>query len=120
MTLTAGVSAVAGRAYGWHGAGEKASLAKRVEVIEKNLENVRTELSAFQKDSDDRSRTHADEIKRERAEREAADQAIHDKIKETETGGLKLNAAGVWWLFSGTVCSTFPRELADLVSRLTA
>ena len=24
--------------------------------------------------------------------------AIHERMEETETGGLKLNAAGVWWL----------------------
>jgi hypothetical protein len=53
-------------------------------------------------------------MKRERSAREAADIVIHEKIKETETGGLKLNAAGVWWLFSGTLCSTFPGEIAGL------
>ena len=44
---------------------------------------------------------------------------IHEKIQETETVGLKLNAAGVWWLFSGTVCSTFPEELVDAVAKIT-
>ena len=76
---------------------------------------MRDDLSAHQKENDDRARAHDDEMKRERTEREAADAAIHEKIKETETGGLHLNWSGVWWLFSGTVCSTFPQELAGVV-----
>lgn len=81
---------------------------------------MRRDLSAFQTASDHRARAHAEEMKRERSEREAADNAIHEKIKETETGGLHLNAAGVWWLLSGTICSTFPGELADIVAWITA
>jgi len=116
ITETIGVSIVAGRGYGWHGAGENPTIEKRLEAAEKNLENMRRDLSTFQTDSDGRFRANAEEMKRERTEREAADQAIHAKIKETETGGLKLNAAGVWWLASGTVCSTFPQELVEAVN----
>lgn len=104
------------RAYVWSGVPEDATLEERIGAAEKNLERVREDLSAHQQEADQRDRAQKDEMKRERAEREAADQAIHDEIKKTETGGLHLNAAGVWWLISGTVCSTFPEEIADLVA----
>ena len=77
---------------------------------------MRDDLSAASEGDRRPGCTHDEELERERAEREAGDQAIHEKMVETETGGLKLNAAGVWWLFSGTVCSTFPQELAGVVN----
>ena len=110
ITITGGSA----RASIWSGVPEGATIEQRVEAIEKNVQRVRDDLSAHQKESDERARAHDEELKRERAEREAADKAINEKIKETETGGLKLNAAGIWWLFFGTVCSTFAGELACL------
>ena len=110
ITITGGSA----RASIWSGVPEGAAIEQRVEAIEKNVQRVRDDLSAHQGESDKRARAHDKELKRERAEREAADKAINEKIKETETGGLKLNAAGIWWLFFGTVCSTFPGELACL------
>lgn len=121
-TITASVGIVLGsatmsaRAHVWSGVPDGAAVEQRVEALENNVRRVREDLSAHQKEADDRARAHDEEMKRERAEREAADQAIHEKIKETETGGLKLNAAGVWWLASGTVCSTFPQELVEAVN----
>jgi hypothetical protein len=107
-----GVSVGSARAYVWSGVPDGATVEQRVDAIEKNVRRVREDLSAHQREADDRARAHDKEMKRERSEREVADRAIHEKIKESETGGLKLNAAGVWWLFSGTLCSTFPGEIA--------
>ncbi len=115
-----GSATLSARAHVWSGVPEDATVDQRLEALEKNVRRVRDDLSAHQKESDDRARTQVDDMKRERAEREAADAAIHEKIKETETGGLKLNAAGVWWLASGTVCSTFPQELTDGVTWVRA
>lgn len=97
----------------WSGTPDGATIEQRVDAIERNLVRVRDDLSLYRRKAKEQARTHEEELKRERAERQATDQAIHDKIKDTETGGLKLNAAGAWWLLSGTVCSTFPQELAD-------
>lgn len=119
VTISAGsgtitLSGATGRAYGWHGVAEGAPIEQRVVAMEANLKNVSDDLHAHKEQSDDRDRANKDEMKRERAEREASDDAIHDKIKEAETGGLHLNWSGVWWLFSGTLCSTFPEELAHM------
>lgn len=105
MTLSA-------RANVWSGVPDDASVEQRLEALEKNVRRVRDDLSAHQNESDTRARTHDEAMNRERAEREAADAAIHEKIKETETGGLHLSWSGAFWLFSGTVCSTFPGELS--------
>lgn len=120
ITLSGSADIASGRAYGWHGTAPGATLDERVAAIEKNLRNVRDEFSAHQKEADDRARAHDDEMKRERAERKAADKEIQDKIKETETGGLHLNWSGVWWLLSGTICSTFPEGLAQFVAWVNA
>ena len=109
------LSGMSARAHVWSGVPEGATVEQRLEAVEKNVRRVRDDLSAHQKEADDRVRAQDEVMKRERAEREAADKEIHEKIKETETGGLKLNAAGVWWLLSGTVCSTFPVELAHML-----
>jgi hypothetical protein len=109
------LSGMSARAHVWSGVPEGATVEQRLEAVEKNVRRVRDDLSAHQKEADDRVRAQDEVMKRERAEREAADKEIHEKIKETETGGLKLNAAGVWWLLSGTVCSTFPEEIAYMV-----
>ena len=109
------LSGMSARAHVWSGVPEGATVEQRLEAVEKNVRRVRDDLSAHQKEADDRVRAQDEVMKRERAEREAADKEIHEKIKETETGGLKLNAAGVWWLLSGTVCSTFPEEIAHML-----
>ena len=114
-SATVSLSGMSARAHVWSGVPEGATVEQRLEAVEKNVRRVRDDLSAHQKEADDRARAQNEEMKRERAEREAADEEIQKKIKETETGGLKLNAAGVWWLFSGTVCSTFPEEIARMV-----
>lgn len=114
-SATVSLSGMSARAYVWSGVPEGATVEQRLEAVEKNVRRVRDDLSAHQKEADDRARAKDEEMKRERAEREAADHEIHEKIKETETGGLRLNAAGVWWLLSGTVCSTFPEEIARIV-----
>ena len=112
-SATVSLSGTSARAHVWSGVPEGATVEQRLEAVEKNVRRVRDDLSAHQKEADDRGRAQNQEMKRERAEREAADEDIEKKIRETETGGLKLNAAGVGWLLSGTVCSTFPeRSLA--------
>jgi hypothetical protein len=118
-SATVTLAGMSARAHVWSGVPDGASVEQRLEAVEKNVRRVHDDLSAHQKEFDDRARADANEMKRERTEREAADLAIHEKIKETETGGLHLNWSGVWWLFSGTVCSTFPQELADVVIRIT-
>ncbi len=112
--ITVGAALAGGRGYGWSGVPEAATVEQRLDAVEENVRRVRDDLSAHQKESDDRARAHDDEMKRALADREAADNAIHEKIKEIGTGGLKLNSAGLWWLFFGTVCSTFPGEFASL------
>jgi hypothetical protein len=112
IATAGGIAMVGARARGWFGVQEDASFEQRIAAIEMNLTNLGKELSATQRENDDRARAHSEEIKRERSEREAEDRAIHEKIKESETSGLHLNWSGVWWLFFGTACSTFPGELA--------
>ena len=74
----------------WSGVPEGATIEQRVDAAERNLIRMREDLTAYRKASNEQGRKHEDEMKRERAEREAADVAIQEKIKETETGGLKL------------------------------
>jgi septal ring factor EnvC (AmiA/AmiB activator) len=87
-------------------------LEQRVALTERNVTRMREDLNAYQKKAEDQLREHKEEMKRDRDERETADNAIHEKIKEAETGGLHLDWSGVWWLLSGTICSTFPKERA--------
>jgi septal ring factor EnvC (AmiA/AmiB activator) len=110
-----GSATLSARAHVWSSVPNDATVEQRLAALEKNVRRVRDDLSGHEKEADDRARSHVEDLKRERSEREAADRAIHEKIKEAETGGLKLNAAGVWWLVSGTICSTFPGELSRLV-----
>jgi hypothetical protein len=112
--ITSVASIGGGRLHVWSKVQEGATLEQRLEAVEENVTRIRDDLSAQQKESDDRSRAHDQALRRERADREAADNAIQAKIEEIETDGLRLNSAGLWWLFSGTVCSTFPGELASI------
>jgi hypothetical protein len=112
---TAGGSA---RGYAWHGPGPDPSLEQRLDALEKNLRGVRKDLSAHQVETDKQAREQAEAMKREREEREAAAREIHEKIRATQTDGLTLIKAGVWWLLFGTICATFPQEIADAATRI--
>lgn len=100
------------RAIAWSGVPNEATVQQRLEAVEKNVRAVREDVSAFQNEIDDWKRTQDEDMKRERTDRAAADDAIHRKMKETETGSLELNASGLWLVFFGTIYSTFPVELA--------
>jgi hypothetical protein len=112
--VAAGVLAEAdafGRASVWHSAGS-ATLEQRIQTLERNLTNIRDDLREFQNRTEADIRRQAESLKQEQQARESADQAIREKVRATETGGLHISAMGAIWLLVGLTMSTIAVELA--------
>jgi len=111
-----GSAAAAAGAFGrttvWSHASSGATLEQRLEVLEKNLQSVRDDLSGFQTKTEEDIRRHDQAIREEQQARDSADQEIRKKLKSTETGGLHISAMGAIWLLVGVIMGTIPAELA--------
>jgi hypothetical protein len=95
----------------WHGAGSGASIEKRVDAIEANLREVEGRVRTAESNISTNERAFKGMLHQEAEERAAQDQILHGKIEAASTDGLRLAAAGAFWLAVGVVLSTASPEL---------
>lgn len=102
---------VHGRLSSWYELQSEASLEVRLDMVEKNLTILRTELQHTQQQLDNEKDVHKRSLSAERQAREAADLGISKKLEAAHTGGLHISAMGLAWLAMGLTFSTIPTEL---------
>lgn len=91
---------------------EGAGLEKRVEVLERNLDYVRTEVGELHNELDMARNELRDAVKKETKERTEADHQLSQRLEAAQTSGLYVAATGTAWLFIGVSMSTASLELA--------
>ena len=94
-----------------------ASLERRIEILEENLNRLREELDQRAQRFQDKLTFVERQILEEGDQRQAADKAISLQIEEVAVGGLHLEIVGLWWLILGVVGTSIPNQLAKLISR---
>ena len=95
----------------WHGTADGEPLEKRVDAIEANLREIETRVRTAEGSISSNERAFKSMLRQESEERTAHDQVLHRKIEATSTDGLRLAAAGAFWLAAGVVLSTASPEL---------
>jgi hypothetical protein len=111
---TMGHFTVSGQGYVWSTARPDSTVERRLEVLEKNLQELNERFVRAQKELEQQIRSQAEDIKREKEARASADDEIRAKLEATQTDGLHISSMGVVWFFIGITMSTIPSELAWL------
>lgn len=95
-----------------HSPGPNATIEARVATLEMNVESIHERISNNENDLDRELLKTADQLRQEQRTRQAEDNAIHEKLEATGTGGVHISAIGASWLFVGVVLSTASPEIA--------
>lgn len=91
-----------------------ASLEQRVELLERNIEHLRSRINEVQGELEQEMHKVTSSVNEEKSTRITEDQRILSKLEVTETGGLHISAMGAVWLFIGVILSSIPNELSRL------
>jgi len=100
------------RGYGTEGPGPNPTIETRLDALERNISRIHERITGTQEEMDEEFRKTAEALKNEEQTRRAEDNAIHEKLEATGTGGVHISAIGASWLFVGVVLSTASVELA--------
>ena len=111
-------SSGAGRLSIWRRAPADATLEKRLETLEANLEQLHEDHSEVTSGLRKASARLADELSAEKRTREEADRATNDKLEKFGAEGIHVEATGLVWLVAGIVLATIPSELAAMSQNL--
>lgn len=98
----------------WHGSPPDAPLDQRVTALEANLKNVEARLRSAEWAVSNNERTFTYKLQQESQQRGVQVSELHRKIEAASTDGLRLAAAGAFWLAVGVVLSTASPELLAL------
>jgi hypothetical protein len=98
----------------WHGVTSDATVEQRIEALEANLKGVEGRLCSAEGAISTNERTFTSKLQREAQERGTQVAELHRKVEAASTDGLRLAAAGAFWLTIGVVLSTASPELVAL------
>jgi hypothetical protein len=104
------------RGYASATVGPDASLEARTEALEKTVKLINERIDHTQNEMDQKFRSQADLLRQEEQTRTRDDQAIHEKLEASETGGLDISAIGALWLFVGVMLRTAAPEIAKCLN----
>lgn len=96
----------------WNNAGPDDPAEKRITALEKNQNELRTQIDRLRSDNDKQFREQTEKFETEVTIRDKEIAELRTKLEVTETGGLHLSAYGVVWIFIGVIMSTLSPELA--------
>jgi hypothetical protein len=116
--LTAGSTALTGKARVRGHAGPNAPIQHRLSTLEANVDLLQQEINDEVRELREALvilKEHAD---RENSERRSAHEELRGKVEEFAVGGLSLETLGVVWLWLGVIGTSIPDELASLLHRL--
>jgi len=105
-TLGLSMSAVASQ-----GVAPDATLEQRIDVLEANLKSVGGRLHSAEGAISTNERAFTSKLQQESQERATQVTELHRKVEAASTDGLRLAAAGAFWLAIGVVLSTAAPEL---------
>jgi len=89
-----------------------ASIEKRIEVLEQNIEHINSRINQTQAEMDQNFSAQAAALEQEKQARTEQDQYLSTKLEVTETGGINISVMGLIWLLFGVISSTISVELA--------
>jgi hypothetical protein len=98
----------------WHGVAPDATLEQRMAALEANLKSVEGRLCSAERAISTNERAFTSKLQQESQERGTQVAELHRKVEATSTDGLRLAAAGAFWLTIGVVLSTASPELLAL------
>lgn len=112
--MSGGVSCSA-RGSAWHGPIDD-TVESRLEAAEKNLLSLRSELQAFEQDTNAKYTKLDKTIENERQTRESSVHEIRTRLADLAARDISFEALGVYWLFCGLVFSSLPSEISILLN----
>lgn len=115
-TVHGGGVGLRARGGGWSNAGSGATVEKRIDTLEKNVERLRKQLGETEQELRKQIKAQASALNEEKETRAKEDKAIRDVLEDTETGGLRVSLMGVIWVLVGIIMSTIPSELSQLLT----
>lgn len=98
----------------WHGVMSDATLEQRVDALEANLKSVEGRLRSTEGTVSANERAFTSKLQQESHERGTQVAELHRKVEAASTDGLRLAAAGAFWLAIGVVLSSASSELLAL------
>lgn len=98
----------------WQGVAPDATLEQRIKALEANLKSVDSRLHSAEGAISTNERAIATKLQQEAHERDIQVAELHRKVEAASTDGLRLAAAGAFWLAIGVVLSTASPELLSL------
>jgi hypothetical protein len=98
----------------WHGVASDATLEQRIDALEANLKSVEGRLHSAEGAISTNERKFTSKLQQESQERGTQVAELHRKVEAASTDGLRLAAAGAFWLTIGVVLSTASPELLAL------
>jgi len=101
------------RGYGMHGPGENPTVESRLEALEKNLAVVHQRITGLEQEYDQELRSLSERIRAENGSLKAELGQVRGRLEGFGTGGVRVSAMGVVWLFLGLVLSTAGVEIAE-------
>jgi hypothetical protein len=101
------------RAYGAYGAGPNPTIDTRLDALEKNVTALR---ECITKEAEEQFRKIDDIVKREQQSRRENDAAIQKKLEAKVTEDTRLAVIGAVWISFGTILSTIPEKIANLIA----
>jgi len=98
----------------WHGVAPDATIDQRVNALEANLKSVESRLRSAEGTISTNERVLTSKLQQESQQRVTQITELHRKVEAASTDGLRLAAAGAFWLTIGVVLSTASPELLAL------
>ena len=96
--------------------GVNQSLEERIKTLEKNFEFIDSDIKDIQEEMDKQKSEIYRRINEERERNQIDINSIHEKLKESATGGIHISALGASWLFFGVILSSVAPELSRLLN----
>ena len=95
--------------------GNNQSLKERITTLEKNFEFIDSDIKGLQEEMDIQKSEIFRRINEEKERNQIEINLIHEKLKESATGGIHISALGASWLFFGVILSSLAPELANWI-----
>lgn len=96
--------------------GSPPTLEARLKRIETRLDAVQGSTAALTRRMSDAERDMAERIEAEASTRENADAELWHQLEEAVIGGIHLEFIGVCYLSVGMVLTTFPADIAEIMT----
>jgi hypothetical protein len=90
---------------------------KRMEILENDVKQLTQRVRGVERELDREARDRQAADDAQRAVREQAEEKLRRLIEEASVGGLHLETAGLVWLMSGVLLTTFSGDFVTLLSR---